>query len=181
MDKFTNYSADIQEYYRRFTAGGFGESRLTFYDDEEISNLPEEVKNSSLACGNPLQYLKSAKIPDNAKILDLGCGGGFELVRLLNEINPQLAVGLDYSPQMIARCHTNLLNHTSTSGACMQGNGEFLPFKNASFDFVISNAAINLIPDKEKTFKEIRRVLKPDGRLFFSDVTIHVELPDKVR
>jgi arsenite methyltransferase len=50
-----------------------------------------------------------------------------------------------------------------------KASGEKLPFEDDSFDVVISNSVINLIPDKLGTLKETMRVLKPGGRLMIAD------------
>ena len=53
-----------------------------------------------------------------------------------------------------------------------EGDAEGLPFDEASFDVVISNGMIDLIPDKDAVFAEITRVLRPGGRIQLADATI---------
>ena len=69
----------------------------------------------------------------------------------------------------IARAETNLRIMGIENASFQNTSGEALPFDDNSFNVVISNGAINLIPDKEKTLSEIKRVLKPAGRLMVSD------------
>ena len=62
-----------------------------------------------------------------------------------------------------------------------KGEIEALPVDDASVDVVISNCVLNLVPDKDRAFREIRRVLKPGGRLAVSDMAWESEPPASVR
>jgi len=61
------------------------------------------------------------------------------------------------------------------------GDIEQIPLPDDSFDVVISNCVLNLVPDKEKAFAEIMRVLKPGGHFCVSDIVLQGELPDQIR
>jgi ubiquinone/menaquinone biosynthesis C-methylase UbiE len=54
---------------------------------------------------------------------------------------------------------------------------EKIPYKDKTFDTVISNGVINLSPCKQELFQEIFRVLKNGGKLQFADVILEKELP----
>lgn len=88
-------------------------------------------------------------------ILDLGCGDG----QLTARIAPSGAkvVGLDASPQMAAAARTRGIE-------VEEGNAESLPFADAAFDAVFSNAALHWVHDQEAMLAEVHRVLKPGGR-----------------
>ncbi|TVQ08556.1 MAG: methyltransferase domain-containing protein, partial [Bacteroidetes bacterium] len=61
------------------------------------------------------------------------------------------------------------------------GDIEEMPLEDNQFDVVISNCVLNLVPDKDKAFAEILRVLKPGGHFCVSDVVLKGELPDKLK
>jgi len=79
------------------------------------------------------------------------------------------AVGVDIVPAMIARAESNLKMTGMDNVRFQTPGGENLPFPDDTFDVVISNGVINLIPDKEGALTEIIRVLKPGGRLLVAD------------
>jgi arsenite methyltransferase len=63
----------------------------------------------------------------------------------------------------------------------LEAEAERLPFDDASFDVVISNGVIDLIPDKDAVFAELYRVLRAGGRLQLADVTIQRPVSDEGR
>jgi SAM-dependent methyltransferase len=87
------------------------------------------------------------------KILDLGCGAG----SLRTELTGLSVFGVDISAKTLAR-------NKGLASACAES--QLLPFTDASFDLVICNHSLEHFGDARGTILEIRRVLKPDGRLF---------------
>jgi ubiquinone/menaquinone biosynthesis C-methylase UbiE len=113
-----------------------------------------------------LEPTLAALAPD-ATVLDVGCGGGHQLVQIAGR-RPGLRLrGLDLSPAQIARAQLRLrpLGAEATVGTALD-----LPFPDESFDAVISVASIKHWPDPRRGLTEAVRVLKPGGRLCFTEV-----------
>jgi len=73
---------------------------------------------------------------------------------------------------MVAKARRSVAETGLANVTIVEGSAEELPFESASFDVVISNGVIDLIPDKDAVFSEIARVLRPGGRIQLADVTI---------
>lgn len=137
------------------------------YPDTLIAKIPHAVANSYCGVGNPLSL---GAIHPAERVLDIGCGAGIDTILAGMMTGPQgAAVGVDIVPEMIARAEKNLASMDLKNVTFQNASGENLPFADSSFDVVISNGAINLIPDKEAALSEIVRVLKPAGRLMVAD------------
>lgn len=156
--------------------------------DVEISMIGDEYKNiegyhpdadMGLGCGIPTQY---AAIKKGDYVLDLGSGAGndcFVVRALVGETGK--VTGLDFTEAMIAKAIENNKKLGYTNVEFVKGDIEEMPFPDHSFDVVISNCVLNLVPDKQKAFAEIMRVLKPKGHFCVSDVVIKGILPAKLR
>jgi ubiquinone/menaquinone biosynthesis C-methylase UbiE len=80
--------------------------------------------------------------------------------------------GIDMTPEMVAKARGSVAEMGLDTVTIVEGSAEQLPFDDASFDVVISNGVIDLIPDKDAVFSEITRVLRPGGHIQLADVTI---------
>lgn len=125
--------------------------------------------------GNPFSLIP---IRAGSAILDVGCGAGFDLYVASRLAGPEGKVrGVDLTEAMVARARDNLKQAGITNAEVRQVASESLPFKDNTFDVVVSNGVINLSPNKETLFRDINRVLKPGGLFGFADVVLEKALP----
>lgn len=137
------------------------------YNPELIQVLPDSVVSSYCGVGNPFSI---GPIKKGEAVLDIGCGVGVDTLIASMMVGPTgKAVGIDLTAEMLERAKTNLKLTDLENVTFKKASGENLPFEDNSFDVVISNGVINLIPDKTATLKEVMRVLKPGGRLMIAD------------
>ena len=143
----------------------FGE---TLYDAEQRGELPEAATLASLGCGNPTGV---AELREGEKVLDLGSGGGIDVILSAKRVGPTGVVyGLDMTDEMLALARQNARDALVDNVHFLQGVIEQIPLPADSVDVVISNCVINLSVDKPAVLMEIARVLKPGGRIGISDV-----------
>lgn len=100
--------------------------------------------------------------PENARVLELGCGTGSMWKGQQALIDGFASLTLtDFSEGMLADAQANLSELKGIR--FLQADIQDLPFEDASFDFVIANMMLYHVPDKAKAIAEVRRVLRPGG------------------
>jgi arsenite methyltransferase len=90
-------------------------------------------------------------------------------------------VGIDMTPEMLAKARAAAAELGVANVEFVEAEAESLPFTDESFDVVISNGVIDLVPDKDAVFSELYRVLAPGGRMQVADVTIQNPVSEEGR
>ncbi len=149
------------------------------YDPAELAALPSECTASFAGIANPHAI---APIVEGETVLDIGCGAGMDLLLAARRVGPSgRAIGVDMTEAMRDRARASAAASGLTNVEVQRADATALPLADASVDVVISNGVINLVPEKEKAFVEIRRVLRPGGRLQLADIVLDAELGEDVR
>lgn len=148
---------------------------------EDYSHLEGYNRDAdlSLGCGIPVEF---ALIKPGDHILDLGSGAGNDcfVARALTG-EEGYVTGIDFTEAMVAKAEENRKRLGYTNIGFVRGDIEEMPLPGNTFDIVVSNCVLNLVPDKRKAFEEIMRVLKPGGHFCVSDVVIRGTLSDRAR
>jgi ubiquinone/menaquinone biosynthesis C-methylase UbiE len=157
-----------------------GELEFSMIGDE-YQNVEGHVADADLGlgCGIPTQF---AAIKAGDHVLDLGSGAGndcFVARAIVGETGK--VTGLDFTDAMIIKAIENNKKLGYTNVEFVQGDIEEMPLPNNNFDVIVSNCVLNLVPDKNKAFAQMMRVLKPGGHFCVSDVVIKGELPEKLQ
>jgi len=149
------------------------------YTTDEQDQLPADAVLASLGCGNPLAV---ADLRPGERVLDLGSGGGIDVLLSAERVGPQgFAYGVDMTGEMLDLARTNAAKAGASNVEFIRGIIEELPLPDNSVDVVISNCVINLSADNPAALAEMHRVLVPGGRIGISDVVAEDQLSDADR
>lgn len=141
----------------------------TWYDAQVVPRLIR------CACSSPaIMKLRTQVVPLAAgQVFEIGCGGGinqqfYDPARIAGfaGMDPS-AKGLDYAREAAQR--------KGWQADLRQGEGEAIPFEDASFDCVVCTFTLCSVRDPAQTLAELRRILRPAGRLLYAE---HGSAPD---
>ena len=108
--------------------------------------------------------LSLVEIHDGWTMLDIGCGGGATLKRLLKRRKGAQVYGIDISEESVAKARKVNAEVLDRQVFVTQGSAEKLPYEDNKFDLVTAVETVYFWPDLPNCLKEVRRVVKPGGR-----------------
>lgn len=170
----------VRKAYADIDAGAGRPAAQRLYSEEELDAVPASAVDWALGVGNPVRH---AALQPGETVLDVGCGAGIDTILAARAVGPTgRAIGLDLLEEMCERAR----GHAQEAGVAewtefVRGEMEDIPLPDSSVDVVISNGVINLSPRKSRVLAEIRRVLRPGGRLSVADLTVNDELPTELQ
>jgi SAM-dependent methyltransferase len=145
----------------------------------EAEGATEDSVAASLGCGVPTAV---ADLHPGEVVLDLGSGAGADVLISARRVAPGgRAIGLDMTDEMLELARRNAAAAGVDNAEFLKGYLEDIPLPNASVDVVISNCVINLAADKNLVLAQAARVLRPGGRLAFSDVIADEDMDEATK
>ena len=149
------------------------------YPSAVIERLPATTVASFAGTGNPFLF---GELHPGEQVVDVGCGAGLDTLIAAQQVGPTgRVIAVDMTPEMRARTELGARELGLANVEVREGFAEGLPVADHAADVIISNGVVNLCPDKRAVFREMRRVLKPGGRIQVGDILVHKEVPQDAK
>lgn len=174
QEKYREVASDPAAEYHFFT--GRKAANHIGYPSAVLDDLPDDVVEAFAGVANPFHW----GLPTRGEtVVDVGSGGGLDSVIAARAVGPSGAViGIDMTPDMLDRSRRSASMLGLDNLEFREGRAEKLPIPDESADVVISNGVLNLVPDKQRAYSEISRVLKPGGRIQIADIVVEKPIPE---
>ena len=168
---------EVKSKYRDVAANPHGEhhfhtgrplAKRLGYDMAVVDAMPDAAVESFAGVANPFSL---RPLTAGEKVVDAGSGAGFDCFIAAGQVGASgRVVGIDMLSEMLEKSRASAARMALAHVEFREGLLEELPVEDGWADVVISNGVINLCADKKRVFQEIRRVLRPGGRLQFADI-----------
>jgi arsenite methyltransferase len=148
---------------------------------DEYDNLDGYLAEADLGlgCGLPTEY---AAIKKGDVVVDLGSGAGNDVFVARAVVGDEgKVVGIDFTDEMIIKANFNNDKLGFKNVEFKLGEIEDLPLTENFADVVVSNCVLNLVPNKDRAFSEIFRILKPGAHFCVSDIVLKGELNPELK
>jgi ubiquinone/menaquinone biosynthesis C-methylase UbiE len=148
---------------------------------DEYDHLEGYVAEADLGlgCGLPTEH---AGIRKGDTVVDLGSGAGNDVFVARAIVGDEgKVIGLDMTEEMVEKAMINKSKLGYENVEFYLGDIEQMPLENNIADVVVSNCVLNLVPDKQKAFSEIHRILKPGAHFCVSDIVIQGEMTEELK
>lgn len=137
------------------------------FDTTFAASAPENYQRYFVpVIGDPLarHTIAVAQLRPGERVLDVGCGTGVVTRMAAEQVSPDGTVaGLDVNPGMLAVARS--VTPSAPDITWHEASAEAMPFPDAEFDAVLCQLSLQFVPDRARAVREMRRVLKPGGRL----------------
>ncbi|OME93981.1 MULTISPECIES: class I SAM-dependent methyltransferase [Paenibacillus] len=128
------------------------------------SPIYDKIFNSNIFLHARKQIFQEAPFNNTQKILFVGVGTGADL-ELLNH-NDLDITAIDFSPDMLRKARAKFKNSRIKF---LEMDAQNMAFNDMSFDYVVGSLILSVVPDADKCFQEMGRVLKQEGRIVIFD------------
>lgn len=148
------------------------------YPADTLDTIPQEAIDSFAGVG---YYFNYADLQEGESVIDLGSGSGMDTFFAARRVGENgCVIGVDMTDAQLYKA--SLLRDASDLNNVLYFKSyiQNTPCRDGSFDAVISNGVVNLVPNKDMVFKEAARLLKPGGRLALADIVTETRLPEGI-
>jgi arsenite methyltransferase len=149
------------------------------YQKEWLEGIPELSAESFAGTGNPFSV---GLLRSGEHVVDVGSGAGIDSLIAGKMVGSEgRVIGVDMTPAMLEKARASAAQMGTANVEFRHGFAEELPVEDGWADVIISNGVINLCPDKSLAFREMFRVLRPDGRLQIGDILVKKAVPESAK